>query len=195
MGLTHAIVGMLVVAPIALVFPEFTVVVAAGGFVGGWLPDVDLFGGQHRKSLHYPVYYWVAASVALMLGVVLGELVGVVLAAVFVGAGMHSVMDIYCAGLELRPWERTDQRGVYLHTRNRWVEAQYWIPFDGSIPDFMLAVVTGVGVVLVYGDGGVQGVTTLCVVGAGVYAYVRPWLPDAKEIVEGKIGYYPSFFP
>ena len=73
MATTHALVGVALAVLVGAVFPEsaagtsLTPVVAAA--LGGIFPDLDLYSG-HRRTLHFPVYFNVAAAVAVVAAVV-----------------------------------------------------------------------------------------------------------------------------
>lgn len=54
---THALGGMSLGLSVAFVAPEFVSVARVAGFLGGVFPDLDMYIG-HRKSLHYPIYYF-----------------------------------------------------------------------------------------------------------------------------------------
>ncbi|WP_435076861.1 hypothetical protein [Halococcus sp. AFM35] len=116
MATTHALAG---VALAALVASEQAGVALPAGFVGGLFPDLDLYVG-HRKTLHFPVYYW---PLALAGGVLVAIGTGpatVGLACFLLAAALHSTMDAFGGGLELRPWEATSERAVYNHYTGRW---------------------------------------------------------------------------
>ncbi|PNW35833.1 UNVERIFIED_CONTAM: hypothetical protein BEN50_17155 [Euhalothece sp. KZN 001] len=178
---THVAMGLLLAVPIAVVTPAYAAVAAVGAIIGGILPDIDLFVGQHRRSLHYPTYYSVGA--VIMAGVAMG--VGdpvVVAAAVALGAaGLHSITDWLGAGDELRPWERTSPRGVYLHVRRRWLRPRYLIRYDGAPEDLMLTVVCAAPAMVVY-DGQIRAVIAVGLVIAMLYTLVRKRLPDLLGI-------------
>lgn len=59
---THAVVGLALATPLAVLAPEFAMVALTDGLLGGILPDLDLYVG-HRRSLHYPTGYTLAAIV------------------------------------------------------------------------------------------------------------------------------------
>ena len=53
---THAFVALLFSSSLLFVWPEYGVVIFLAGMLGGILPDIDLLFGEHRKSLHFPIY-------------------------------------------------------------------------------------------------------------------------------------------
>ena len=179
MNTTHAAMGVTLAAPLVAVAPELAPVAALAGFAGGVFPDLDVVAGEHRKTLHFPVYYSAAAlatSAALLVEVVPAA---TAVAAVFflLSAALHSITDAAGGGLELRPWEPSDERGVYLHPSERWVAPRRWIRWDGAPEDLLLAAVLSVPGLVLFGED----VRTLTLVGLGVsvvYTAFRKQLPD-----------------
>ena len=172
MGITHALVGLLFTLPVALLAPAFATPAAVGAVVGGFLPDADLFGGVHRRTLHFPVAGPVAAALAGVVALVAPSPVTVSLAFALLSAGFHAASDALGAGEELRPWERTNPNAVYDHVRGRWLQARYLIPYDGSPRDLAVTVACAVPVVAVY-DGPVRWLVVGLVVVAAVYTLLR----------------------
>lgn len=172
---THAIAGMVLALPVAYARPEFAAVALVAGFVGGVVPDLDLYAG-HRKTLHYPVYAPPLAAVALVLAAWRPTTATVGVAFVLAGTAVHSLADIFGGGLELRPWEATSDRAVYDHHRNRWIAPRRWVPYDGSPGDLLLAVALAVPL-LVTLDGALRRIVFASLVVAVVYTVVRRILP------------------
>ena len=54
MAPTHVTIGLLIAAVVSEVTP-FGLAPAVGGLVGSLVPDIDLFVGHHRRTLHFPV--------------------------------------------------------------------------------------------------------------------------------------------
>ncbi|KPN32144.1 hypothetical protein SY89_02904 [Halolamina pelagica] len=117
---THALFGMLLALPVAVLSPEHGPVALGAGLAGGILPDLDLYVG-HRKTLHYPVGYSLLAGVAGVAAVVSPTAATVGVALLLAAAASHSLVDVFGGGLELRPWEATSERAVYDHYRGRWI--------------------------------------------------------------------------
>ena len=140
---THALMGMALALPVALSVPELAPAALLGGFLGGVLPDLDLYAG-HRKTLHYPTLYPIAAVPAVLFAFVQPTATAVGFATLLVGAAVHSRMDIYGGGLELKPWEGTSDRAVYDHVRGEWRRPRRFVSYDGSKGD--LAISAGLGV-------------------------------------------------
>lgn len=174
---THALAGMAAALPFALAAPELAGIALLAGFVGGLLPDLDMYTG-HRKSLHYPVYYPVLAVPALAVAVVATVPATVAIAFLLLGAALHSAMDVLGGGLELYPWAATSDRAVYDHFRGRWLAPRRVIPYDGSPADLALAALLGLVLIVVVGTGLVGWLVTSALVVAVVYTAVRRQLPD-----------------
>lgn len=140
---THAVVGLAIATPLLVLAPGHATVALVGALVGSVLPDLDLYAG-HRRTLHYPTGYTLAAVPVVVAAGFLRTALLVALASVLVGAALHCRMDRYGGGLELRPWEGTSDRAVYDHVRGRWRTPKRWIPYDGAPEDVLVAVVLGV---------------------------------------------------
>ncbi|NEU57995.1 metal-dependent hydrolase [Halorussus sp. MSC15.2] len=187
MATTHALFGVVLASAAAGVAPEFAPVALATGVFGSVFPDLDLYAG-HRRTLHFPVYYAVAALAAVGLAVLVPVAATVALAVFLVGAAAHSVMDAFGGGLELKPWLAESERAVYDHYRGRWVAPRRWIRYDGAPEDFLLAVVFGAPMLVAY-DGPVRAfVAALLLVSAG-YALARKHL---ASLAEHLVRYVPS---
>jgi hypothetical protein len=194
MATTHALAGA---ALASLVAPEQAGMALLAGFVGGLFPDLDLYAG-HRKTLHFPVYYWPLALGGGALAAVATGPVAVGLACFLLAAALHSTMDAFGGGLELRPWEATSERAVYNHFTNRWHRPRRWVRYDGAPEDALLGALLAVPPLLVASTamrwvvGGALGLS----VG---YALVRRRVPMLTERLVGFVpatlaGYVPERF-
>ncbi|WP_251328168.1 metal-dependent hydrolase [Haloplanus pelagicus] len=180
MATTHAAVGLLLALPLTVVAPELAPPAALAGMAGGVFPDLDLVAGVHRKTLHFPDYYWFGAFPALV-GAALVPGSGIVSVAFFLlSAAVHSVSDAFGAGTEPRPWERTSAQAVYLHSRNRWLSPRYWVRYDGAPEDYLLTVCLLSPGLFVFGPT-VRRVAFAFLVVGGAYTLVRKRLPDVEE--------------
>ena len=114
MATTHALVGVGLAVLVGALFPGSaagtSLVPVAAAALGGLFPDFDLYAG-HRRTLHFPVYFNVAAVIAAVVAaaatvVAPGSAVVITSVALFLAAaGVHSAMDAVGGGLELRPVE------------------------------------------------------------------------------------------
>jgi membrane-bound metal-dependent hydrolase YbcI (DUF457 family) len=180
MATTHAAVGLLLAVPLTVVAPDLAAVGALAAMAGGVFPDLDLLAGEHRKTLHFPDYYWLAALPALALFVVVPTAATVAAAWFFLSAAVHSVTDAFGAGTEPRPWERTSAQAVYLHSRRRWIAPRYWVRYDGAPEDYALSVLCLSPGLVLFGRT-VARVVVVCLVVGGAYALVRKRLPGVEE--------------
>lgn len=178
---THALAGMALAVLLARAAPEAAGVVVLAGLVGGVVPDLDLYVG-HRRTLHFPVYYSAAAAVAVPVAFLLGAPVVVAVAAGLVGAAAHCVADVFGGGLELRPWDATENRAVYDHHRGRWIAPRRWVRYDGAPEDALVAALLAAGL---WGavTGSLRSVVAALFAVSLVYAVVRRTLPDVVEVV------------
>lgn len=174
---THALLGVALSTPVAVLAPGLAPVAGAAGFLGGALPDLDLFLGRHRRTLHYPVLGWAVALPATGLAVLAPAPTTVALAAFLSAFALHAAMDTLGAGDELRPWERTSAEAVYDHLRGRWVAPRYLVRYDGAPEDVLLTAV-GAGVAAALFDGALRWLAVGCLVLAVAYAAVRRRVPD-----------------
>jgi hypothetical protein len=174
---THVAMGLLLAVPIAIAAPAYAGVAAVGAIVGGILPDVDLFVGQHRRSLHFPTYYSTGAVIMGGVAISTAEPILIAIAVGLGSAGLHSITDWLGAGDELRPWERTSPRGVYLHIRRRWLRPRYLVRYDGAPEDLMLTVVCATPAMAIF-DGRIRAVIAVGITIAIFYTMFRKRLPD-----------------
>ncbi|MUW15322.1 metal-dependent hydrolase [Halorubrum sp. CBA1125] len=173
---THVLGGMLLAAPLAYAAPELAPVGFVAGFLGGLVPDLDMYVG-HRRTLHYPVYYSALAAVALPVALLAPSAATVGVAVFLIAAALHSVSDVYGGGLELRPWEGTSDRAVYDHYRGRWIAPRRVVRYDGAVEDLALSV--GLSLPLLYlVDGTLRWIVLGAVAVAVAYTVLRRHLAD-----------------
>lgn len=170
MVFTHVLLGVLVGAVVAQTtgFGPFVMVVSGG--IGGLVPDIDMLL-VHRKTTHFPVLYSLFAGGVLGLYAVTGIDVLLLVAVGLAAAALHSVMDVLGGGKEMRPWRETDDRAVYNHVTREWI-SPLRLFYDGSGPDLVLAVVSGILALWLLPDPYGVYVTALVVL-ATAYAVLR----------------------
>ena len=179
MNTTHTAMGVALAAPLAVVAPELAPAAALAGFAGGAFPDLDLLSGQHRQTLHFPVYYSVAALAASGVALLVPTTATVAAAFFLLSAAAHCVTDAAGGGLELRPWEATDDRGVYVHPAGRWIPPKRWVRYDGAPEDLLLAGVFSLPGLLLF-DGTVRALLAVGLAVSVVYVAVRKRLPEVE---------------
>jgi hypothetical protein len=192
---THAVVGLAVAAPLVAAAPDLAPAALAGALAGSVLPDLDLYAG-HRRTLHYPSGYGLAAVPTAAVAAWIATPLAVAAAAILAAAALHCRMDRYGGGLELRPWEGTSDRGVYDHVRGRWLAPKRWVAYDGSPGDFLLSLALGVPL-LVALDGPFRLVVAAALLVGGAYAALRRRLAALAPAVFGRVpapvgGYVPA---
>lgn len=176
---THVLAGLVLALPVASVAPELAPAAFAGGAVGGVLPDLDMYAG-HRRTLHYPVYYPLAAVPAVAAAALLRTPVLVGLALVLVAAALHCRMDELGGSLELRPWAASSERGVYDHYSGEWRAPRRWISYDGSPRDLVGACVLAAPL-LWAGPVQVRWLVAALLAVAATYTVFRKRLADLAE--------------
>lgn len=182
MATTHALAGVVLGTLVFLVAPEVGVVPVAAAALGGLFPDFDLYAG-HRKTLHFPVYFSLLAVPATVVALAVPTTATIALALFLAGAAVHSVMDAFGGGLELKPWQGTSDRAVYDHFRGRWVPPRRWIRYDGAPEDLALAGAFAVLPLVVF-DGPVQSAVVVALAVSAVYALLRkPLVVVAERVV------------
>jgi hypothetical protein len=174
---THGLLGLALATPLTVLAPELAPVAAVAGLLGGAIPDLDLFVGRHRRTLHYPVLGWLAAVPAAGLAVLAPGPATVALAVGLAAFALHAAMDALGAADELRPWERTSAEAVYDHLRGRWVRPRYLVRYDGAPEDVLLTALAAVPAVVAF-VGALRWLAVGCVVLALGYAAVRRRVPD-----------------
>ena len=151
MATTHALYGMAAGAATLAVAPGYAPVAMVVGYVAGFLPDLDAYA-DHRRTLHFPVYFTALAVPAVGVAALAPSLLTVSLATALVALAAHAVMDAGGGGLSLRPWVEQPDRAVYSHYHSRWVAPRRIVAYDGAPSDFVLAL--GVGLpLLAVADG------------------------------------------
>jgi len=178
---THVLAGMLLAAPLVRVAPELAPVGFAAGFLGGLVPDLDMYVG-HRKTLHYPVYYAALAAPAVLAALVAPSQLTVGVAFLLLGAALHSVADMYGGGLELRPWEGNSDRAVYDHYREDWIAPRRGVRYDGAAEDLALSVGLAVPLLLLV-DPPLRQIVIGTLAVAVVYTVLRRRLAEIAAAV------------
>lgn len=180
MATTHGLAGLGLGALALLVTPELAPVTMLAGLAGGVFPDLDLYA-EHRKTLHFPVYYTLLALGALGIALAVLSPLTVGIAAFLSAAAVHSVTDVFGGGLELRPWEGTSERAVYSHYHGRWLRPRRWVGYDGAPGDLALASALALPPLLFVEWQLLDPLVTAAVGVSGLYTLVRKRLADLAE--------------
>ncbi|MFB6094918.1 MAG: metal-dependent hydrolase [Halodesulfurarchaeum sp.] len=185
MATTHALVGVALAALATLAGFDVSGPAVAAATLGGLFPDLDLYAG-HRKTLHFPVYYSAGAMAAVIGAVLLPSTGTTALALFLVAAALHSVMDLFGGGLELRPWRGTSDRAVFSHFHGRWFAPRRWIRYDGAPEDLGLAALAAVPGLAVLDPSVTTWVLALLALSA-LYTLLRKPLVLIAEWLVGQI--------
>lgn len=151
MGTTHAFFGAAIGSVLVFIAPEFAVIAVVAGAAGGLFPDLDM-PFEHRKTLHFLEYYSVAAVVFVGIALLAPSAITVGLAMFLMGAAVHCWSDLFGGGLELKPWEQTDNRAVFLHSQQKWLHTRRGVRYDGSPEDLALSVVLALPLIVLFDD-------------------------------------------
>jgi hypothetical protein len=182
MATTHAFAGVALALGVAVFVPEAGGIPVAAAALGGLFPDLDLTG-DHRRTLHFPVYYSLATLFAVVLAVAVPTTATLAAALFLAAAALHSVMDIAGGGLEPRPWLAQSDRAVYDHARGRWITPRRWVRYDGAPEDLLLCIALAVPA-LVALDGAGRLVVVAALVVSTVYTLLRkPLVALADRLV------------
>lgn len=113
------------------------------------ISDLDLFIGQHRKTLHYPVYSIILFFFTIPI-IYVSPIFGVYLNSFLLCFGMHSIFDAIGGGLGKRPWKSDlNLPTVYNHYSNRWMykhNFKYRLEYDGSPADLLILIILSIWV-------------------------------------------------
>ncbi len=176
MTTTHIAVGMTLAYGLVALFPEFTPVVLGVAIVASIFPDLDVLF-EHRKTLHFPVYYALVALPAAVVAAVWPSTLSVGVFTFLLFAWVHSVSDIFGGGAEARPWEVESRRAVYVHFTKRWLPPDRGVRYDGSPEDLALVVAFSVPA-FVLSDGPLFYLLCVNLALSVVYTVFRKQVPD-----------------
>ncbi len=191
---THALGAMALALPVAVAAPETAGVAFGAALAGGVFPDLDMYL-DHRRTLHYPVYFTLLAVAAGVVALAVPTPVTVAVAFGLLGAAVHSVADAYGGGLELRPWEGNADRAVYDHARGRWIAPRGGVRYDGAPEDLALTLAFAVPLLAVV-EGPLRRIVVAAVVVGVAYTAVRRSLPAiAVRIVSALPEPLRAYFP
>jgi len=183
MATTHVLAGLAVAAVASILAPEATLYAVVAGALGGLVPDLDLYAG-HRRTLHFPVYGWLAAAIGVLVAAIAPS-PGTIAVAVFLTAfALHSLSDVLGGGLELRPWEGTSDRAVFSHFHGVWWAPRRFVRYDGAPEDLLVAVLLAVPSVLAFDARVDLFVGAALAISAGYVLVRKPMVRIAEWLVD-----------
>jgi hypothetical protein len=181
MSTTHGAMGALLAAPVLWNAPELAPAAALAGYAGGLFPDVDVVA-VHRRTLHYPGYYWLLAAPGVALAALRPAPATVAGAAFLLSAALHSVTDVFGGGPGVEPWAEEDDRGVYLHSRRRWLRARGTVRYDGAPEDLALATALTLPGLAAF-DGTVRWLLLAGLAASALYTVFRKRLVALERVI------------
>ena len=179
MATTHVLAGIALASVALYTTPELAPVAVAAAALGGLTPDLDLYAG-HRKTLHFPVYLPALAILAIGIAVLSPTAITIAAGYFLLAAAVHSVMDAYGGGLELRPWRGTSTRAVYDHFNGRWISPRRGVRYDGAPEDLALAGLLALPGLLLFEPPVPMAVAVILSISAG-YTLVRKRMVRVAE--------------
>ncbi|MFB6114932.1 MAG: metal-dependent hydrolase, partial [Candidatus Nanohalobium sp.] len=172
MGVTHALIGLLLAVSAQYGFASFQFTAATAALAGGLFPDLDMVF-NHRKTLHFPVIYTVLTAVLAPVMFSRPSTVSIAVFYFLLSAAVHSWIDIFGGGLEEKPWIPSSNRAVYSHVLGKWFMPKRWIRYDGAPEDLLLSLLLGIPLYFYYTDELVKGLILTLLAAGAVYVLVR----------------------
>ena len=185
MASTHVLAGIALASVALYTTPELAPIAVAAAALGGLVPDLDLYAG-HRKTLHFPVYLPAVAVLAVGIAALAPSAATVAAGYFLLAAAVHSVMDAFGGGLELRPWLGTSHRAVYDHFNGRWISPRRGVRYDGAPEDLLLASVLALPGLLLF-EPPVPAVVVAILAISAVYTLLRKRMVSAAEWFVGRL--------
>ena len=185
MATTHVLAGIALASVALFTIPELAPVAVVAAALGGLAPDLDLYLG-HRKTLHFPVYLPLLVVPAVLAVALAPSAVTVAAGYFLLAAAVHSMMDAFGGGLELRPWLGTSKRAVYDHFNGRWIAPHRGVRYDGSPEDLALAGVLALPGLLLF-EPPVPTVVGAVLAVSAVYTLLRKRMVRVAEWFVGQL--------
>ncbi len=148
MATTHGFLGGLLALPLFVLYPELALAAFIAAYIGGVFPDLDLYYG-HRRLLHYPIYYSMAALITLPFMLASPNIATISAWFFLAGASLHCLSDKLGGSKDSRPWKNDSGKAVYSHYHGEWWEPKKWIRYDGSPEDFLIMLIASLPAIYV----------------------------------------------
>jgi hypothetical protein len=168
----HGTAGLLLSLTVTGWYPELVGMIAFCALLGGVLPDLDV-EWEHRKTLHYPVYYGVVTLLFLALTAISNSVVAVAGLYFFGAAALHCYTDYFVA-IEKSSDEPDGDGVLYLHPWRQWIGPKEIISYAGSPGDLLVGLLLAVPPLLYYSELPF-GLTVLSVTGTVLYFAKRQY--------------------
>lgn len=176
MGSTHILFGMIIAYLYSYIQPELLFPLTLAAILGSIIPDLDM-PFDHRKTLHYPVYYSIGAILSVPIFIFSASLITGVVSMLFLSMALHCLVDVLGCGLEPRPWEANNDQAVYFHYPGFWAKPRRWIKYDGSPGDHIITLSLAIVLMNLYTYPFKQFVAAVLVSGT-LYTFSRRILKD-----------------
>lgn len=190
---THILVSLcfsLLFIYINPVNPVYATELLIAAIIGGIIPDLDMFIGQHRKTLHnIPLY--IGLILLSLIGVIntyiteiLNEYIFIIGLIIGLGAIGHILSDILGSGLEKKPWEKTSNHCVYNHFTKSWIAPTHIFGHDGSIRDLSLLLILSTIIIFIQPSQLIPFIHIIIYISIFIgfsYTVIRKKLPQLEE--------------
>lgn len=175
---THILIGAVLGYFLSGFFSADMTVLVVAGMIGGLIPELDFLVGKHRRTLHYPFGYFIAAVLPSVVFLWINTEIFLYGATVLFAAGVHSFMDIF-AGAELRSWDKSEwqQTAVYNHIQQKWTKPRRWA-YGGSIQDVILSVVSFAALIYLVSDFWLKTTFSILLVLSFLYSLTIKWFSE-----------------
>lgn len=143
---THGLIGLFLgylSVILSTLSPEYALIT---GFLGGIFPDIDLVK-NHRKTLHFPIYYPLGLLTASFAYLLYTETALLYIALFLSSATFHTLIDVFSGGLAPVKFKKPKKFPIYNHYQDKWIELKP-LTYDGSPTDFLVSLT--IGSILVY---------------------------------------------
>lgn len=171
MTATHMLLGMLLGYILGFIQPDIAPYLLIIGFIGGMLPDIDI-AFKHKRSLHFPFYYSLIVAITLTSTIFFSSVEAVMAFTFFGAATLHCLTDVFAGSLETALGRQENEKTVYLHPENRWINSVNLIRFPGAPEDLMLSLLIGVPLLIVI-QGPLEWLTAATLALGTAYSVMR----------------------
>lgn len=166
----HMLTGLLLGYGVVFVNPEILLAASILGFFGGLFPDIDAVL-EHRKTLHFPVYYTIFLMTLLVGYFFVGLPALLAISFFFLSASIHCITD-YFVVIEKDSNEESQNGVIYLHPFDKWVGPKPIIKYAGSPQDLLIGLLLG-SVLLYISSGLIFWISVLTLILGVIFSFYR----------------------